>query len=189
MAVVGNCHGLQEESNVLNTIVIGNIFAFVGAVVMVSIGLIKTKKNILLAQCVQCLIMGIGNLILGGVTGFLSNMVSIVRNLLSIRTKMTVPLKLLFIAIQLAMAGFFNNLGIIGWLPVVAACLFTWYLDSDSEILLKVIIILSEIMWSIFDFTIHNYVALVMDLLTVVTNTIGIVMLKQGKIKTKPTVM
>lgn len=172
----------------MNTILIGNIFAFVGALVMVSIGLIKTKKNILLAQCVQCLIMGIGNLILGGVTGFLSNMVSIVRNLISVRTKMTAPLKIFFIAVQLVMAWFFNNLGIIGWLPVFAACLFTWYLDSDSEILLKAIIILSEIMWSVFDFTIHNYVALCMDILTVVTNTIGIVMLKKGRLGTGKTV-
>ena len=156
----------------MNTIVIGNIFAFVGAVVMVSIGLIKTKKNILLAQCVQCLIMGIGNLILGGVTGFLSNMVSIVR-------KRNLSLCPILTKGDPRMAENTGNSNRIT----------RRYLDSDSEILLKVIIVLSEIMWSIFDFTIHNYVALVMDLLTVVTNTIGIVMLKQGKIKTKPTVM
>ena len=53
----------------MNIIVIGNIVAFIGAILMVLVGFIKTKRNILIAQNIQFLIMGLGNLILGGVSG------------------------------------------------------------------------------------------------------------------------
>ena len=146
----------------MNTIVIGNIFAFVG------------RHQFVAGEEFMSKILGC--LPLFQVHGFLDCTVGIEQRQLFKINDIVALLSCTF-----RQNGHFAN--------NVAACLFTWYLDSDSEILLKVIIILSEIMWSIFDFTIHNYVALVMDLLTVVTNTIGIVMLKQGKIKTKPTVM
>ena len=63
-------------------LVIGNIISFAGAIVMVLIGLIKERKKILSAQIAQFSLMGLGNLVLGGPTGFITNMVSIVRNLI-----------------------------------------------------------------------------------------------------------
>ena len=165
----------------INTIFLGNAIAFIGAILMVAIGFIKTKRNILIAQSAQFAIMGIGNLILGGVTGFLANMASIVRNIVCLRTTLTVPLKLLFIGIQLALGLPFNNLGAIGLLPILAACCFTWFLDTESEIFLKSIIILMQLMWCIYDFTIHNYVALSMDIFTILSNAAGIMMTKKQK--------
>ena len=163
-----------------NTILIGNIVTFAGAMIMVGIGLLKTKRNILLAQSVQCLIMGIGNLILGGMTGFLANMITIVRNLFCLKKELTTPWKLVFIALQLAIGVPFNNMGIIGLLPIIAACIFTWYLDTKSEVFLKLLIITTMVMWLIFDCSIHNYVSTVMDVFTIISNTAGIVMLQKN---------
>ena len=117
----------------MNTILLGNAVTFIGALLMVGIGFIKTKKNILRVQCIQFAIMGIGNLILGGVTGFISNAVSILRNLICFKRELTLPLKLLFIAIQIIITGSVNRMGFIGWLPVFAACLFTWFLDTKRH--------------------------------------------------------
>ena len=164
----------------MNRILIGNLIAFAGAVIMVLIGLIRSKRNILIAQCVQFAVMGIGNLVLGGVTGFVSNIVSIARNIVCFYRPLTVPLKLLFIVILGGIGLYTNNLGLVGLCPVISAVLFTWYLDSD-EIRLKIVIIITSALWTCFDFTIHNYVTMVMDLLTIVTNTAGIVMIRSGK--------
>lgn len=166
-----------------HTIFLGNTIALIGAVIMVAVGFIKTKRNILLAQSAQFAIMGIGNLILGGVTGFLANMVSIVRNIVCLRTQLTVPLKLLFIGIQLLLGLPFLHNGVIGLLPILAACIFTWFLDTKSEVLLKSIIILMQIMWCVYDFTIHNYVSLAMDLFTILSNAAGIRMIKKEGFK------
>lgn len=163
----------------IDRIILGNIIAFIGAIIMVLIGLIKTKKNILLAQSVQFAVMGIGNLILGGVSGFVSNIVSIFRNIVCFYRPLTVPIKLAFIAVLAGLALFTNNLGLIGLCPVLSAVLFTWFLDSD-EITLKIVIIVTSILWMIFDFTIHNYVTMVMDVFTVISNTIGIFLIKKN---------
>ncbi len=52
----------------MNPILIGNIISFAGAIIMVLIGLIKERKKILSAQIAQFALMGLGNLVLGGVT-------------------------------------------------------------------------------------------------------------------------
>ena len=48
-------------------ILLGNIVAFSGCIIMVLIGFVKEKKKILLLQCVQSAFMGTGNLLLGGI--------------------------------------------------------------------------------------------------------------------------
>ena len=166
-----------------NTILLGNIVTFAGALIMVGVGLLKTKRKILLAQSVQCLIMGIGNLILGGVTGFLANMLTIVRNLFCLKKELTTPFKLGFIGLQLAVGVPFNIMGLVGLLPIIAACIFTWFLDTKSEIFLKLLIITAQVMWLIFDFTIHNYVSTLMDIFTIISNIAGIVLLQKDRKK------
>ncbi|MCQ2591741.1 MAG: YgjV family protein [Treponema sp.] len=162
----------------MNAILLGNIISFIGATIMVAIGLIKTKKKILIAQCFQFAIMGIGNLILGGVTGFVANAVSIARNLLSCKFDLNLPLRLFFIALQIGITAFVNDAGIIGWLPVIAACIFTWCLNTKNEVILKLLIILAQAMWCVYDFSIKNYASLTFDVLTIVTNLVGIVLIK-----------
>jgi len=160
-------------------IIIGNVISLIGASVMVAIGFIKNKDKVILAQCAQFGIMGLGNLVLGGYTAVVSNAVSIVRNLFCLKWKFTTPLKLIFIAIQLILAYLVNQDGIIGWLPVIAGVLFTWFLDTKSDITLKVIIIITEIMWVVFDVYKFNYTSMTFDILTIITNTIGIITIRK----------
>ena len=56
----------------MNLLLIGNAISMVGCLIMVLIGFLKRKNAILIAQCVQCLFMGAGNLILGGISILLS---------------------------------------------------------------------------------------------------------------------
>lgn len=165
----------------MNPIILGNIISFIGAIIMVAIGLLKKKRQILYVQCLQFIIMGIGNLILGGVTGFISNFISTVRNLLSLRIPFTLPWKLVFIVLQGVLSLLFNEAGLIGWLPFIAACSFTLALDTQNEIVLKSIIIFGQLLWALYDFSIRNYASLAFDLLTIVTTCIGIYWILQKK--------
>ena len=74
------------------TLFIGNAICLVGACLMVLTGLIKKKEHVLLTQCAQFGIMGVGNLVLGGVSGLISNLVSILRNVICLKFKFTIPL-------------------------------------------------------------------------------------------------
>ena len=125
----------------MNTILLGNLISLAGAVLMVVIGFIKRKEKVLAVQCVQFSLMGAGNLVLGGVTGALSNLLSLVRNLICYKTGITLPLKLIFIAAQAGLSLWVNTQGLIGLLPVIAACIFTWFLDVKSDLGMKILLI------------------------------------------------
>ena len=159
----------------MNHVLLGNGIALFGAVLMAAIGLIKQRKHILAAQCVQFGIMGIANLILGGISGFVSALVSIARNLVCLKRELTVPIKIGVISIQAVLALSINHSGVIGVLPGLSACIFTWFLDTKDEIKLKVVIIIAQVCWLIYDLSILNYVSFAFDIITILANLLGIV--------------
>ena len=160
-------------------ILLGNGVFFLGAVILVLLGLIKTKRNILIAQILQEAFMGAGMLILGGIAGFIVDVVAIFRNLVCIKWNYTLGWKLIFIAAQAGLYAVFGTEGLYGWLPVVAMCLFTWFLDSENVILLKVLIAVMQLMWLVYDISIVNYVGMVVDVVSAVTNVVGIFLVRK----------
>ena len=160
-------------------ILLGNGVFFLGAVILVLLGLIKTKRNILIAQILQEAFMGAGMLILGGIAGFIVDVVAIFRNRVCIKWNYTLKWKLIFIAAQAGLYAVFGTEGLCGWLPVVAMCLFTWFLDSENVILLKVLIAVMQLMWLVYDISIVNYVGMVVDVVSAVTNVVGIFLIKK----------
>ena len=162
-------------------IVLGNGVFFLGAVILVFLGLIRTKRNILIAQILQELFMGTGMLILGGISGFIADMISILRNLVCIRWNFTIKWKLIFIAAQVGLYAAFGAEGFYGWMPVVAMALFTWFLDTENVVLLKILIAVMQLMWLVYDISIVNYVGMVVDMVSAVTNVVGIFLVRKPK--------
>lgn len=165
----------------MNTLFIGNLVSGIGCLIMVGIGLLRKNSHILIAQCVQCAFMGTGNLILGGVSGFIANMVTILRNLVFVKCKSTTALKLFFIALQVLLSLGSLNDGLICWLPILAAALFTWFLDTPKPTTLKLVILTTQVMWLIYDIYYHNYVATTFDVMTMISNVIGLFMVRKSK--------
>lgn len=162
-------------------VLIGNAAAFVGCIIMVAIGFIKGKEQILTAQCVQFGFLALGNLALGAMAGFISGIVSIVRNLAFTRVNGTKGLKLGFIGAQLLLTAFAWNGRMIECIPVLATVLFTWFLDTKSDVLFKLVIIGGQALWACYDWYYLNFVAFTFDLLTIGSNFIGIWMLRKSK--------
>lgn len=165
----------------MNTVLLGNIVALIGAALMVSTGFLKTKKQILAAQCFQYGVLSVSNAILGAFTGITANVIGIARNLFCMKREFTVPWKLAFIAAQLALLFAFNADGWLGLLPAAATCVYTWFLDLKDERKLKLVIILTVLCWAVYDFLFRNYVTFAFDLGTVVSNTVGIITLRKAE--------
>lgn len=164
----------------MNTVLLGNIVALIGAALMVSTGFLKMKKQILIAQCFQYGVLSASNAILGAFTGITANVIGIARNLFCMKREFTVPWKLAFIAAQLALLFAFNADGWLGLLPAAATCVYTWFLDLKDERKLKLVIILTVLCWAVYDFLFRNYVTFAFDLGTVVSNTVGIITLRKA---------
>jgi hypothetical protein len=168
-------------SSIMSTLLVGNIASFIGCSIMVCIGLLKKKTHILAAQCVQSLFMGLGYLVLGGFGGFICAIMTILRNLVCLKYRFGLGLKLLFIGLQFLLTANTLSIGLISWLPVMTTILFTMNLDTPSEVKLKSVIIITLILWLIYDFYYHNYVTFLFDFLSICSNAIGIYMIKKHK--------
>lgn len=163
----------------MNTFVVGNAVSMIGCLIMVAIGLLKKKSHILIAQSVQCCFMGFGNLILGGVSGFICNIVTIIRNLVFVKFPVTTRLKVFFIGLQLLLSAGSLSGNLVTWLPLISAALFTWFLDTKSTAKLKLVILATQVMWLIYDLYYRNYVAAAFDVMTMASNLVGFFMVRK----------
>lgn len=165
----------------MNVVVIANMISIIGCILMVGVGFLQKKQQILLVQCVQLSFLAAANLLLGAMTGFVSGVIGIVRNLIFARFENTGMLKVVFILAQVSLSLSVGIHRVIDWFPIVSTVLFTWFLDTKSEVRLKLVMIAAQTLWLIYDFVYLNYVTCVFDGLTVFSNFIGICMLLKPK--------
>lgn len=162
---------------------IGNAISFFGCILMILIGFIKKKEHILTAQCVQFGLQGLGNLVLGAVSGVVSCVVGVVRILVFTRVKVTAWLKLGFLGLQAVLTLWSGPEGFIDWLPMLSMVAYTWFLDTDNAVTFKIVNMIGNFMWVIYDLHYLNYVGCIFDSLTIITTTVGIFLILRGQRK------
>lgn len=156
----------------------GNIVALIASLIMVYTGFIKTKQKILYAQSVQIGLLVVSNLVLGGYTGAVINAVGIVRNILCFYNKFGIKEKIFITILSAVLTVAFNNLGVIGYLPLIAIVVYTWLITIKDVVRFKLLIIFTLILWAIYDFTVRSYTACAFDLFSIVTTVISIISIK-----------
>ena len=154
----------------MKLLVIGNALCFAGAIIMTLIGLIKGKRRFLLAQSGMNLIYIAGNLCLGGVSGAIVNLLTMARNFFCLKRNMNRGWKLAFILLNLGMTAAVGCWDFIMWLPVIGNCVFTWFIDTEDMVLLKFIVIGTQLMWFAYDLYILNFASAPFDIAAAVTN-------------------
>ena len=132
-------------------IIIGNVVALIASLVMVYSGIIKQKKKILYAQTIQIGLYVISDLILGGITGAIINVLSFVRNVLCYKDKLGNKEKIIITILSLTLSISFNNLGIIGLLPLISTVVYLWLMNIKNVVKFKVLIIFTTVLWFIYD--------------------------------------
>lgn len=159
-------------------LILGNLVSLGGSIVMVCIGLIKNRNRILLAQNLQFLLMGLGNLILGGVSGFIANIVSILRNFFCLKFEYTNRWKAFFVILQTGISAITLYYAGFHWdeiLPILSTVLYTCSLSSKDSVFLKKVMIVCTAMWVVYDLIHLNITAFLFDILTITTTTISII--------------
>lgn len=161
-------------------IILGNAVSMIGCLSMVLIGFLRKKEQILMAQCVQFGFLAAGNLILGGLTGFISGVVSIARNLVFAFTGGSRNWKIGFIILQTLLTFLTGWPGLLGCLPLISGVILTWFLDAKSDVQFKFAIIAAQVTWVIYDWSYQNYVAFIFDIFTILSNLAGILMIHRN---------
>ena len=167
----------------MNNIIIGNIIAFIASVLMVVAGLQKKKKTILFFQIIQIGLSVISNIVLGGYTGAIINLISCIRDILCYKDKLGTKEKIIIIILAIGLTITFNNLGFIGILPLIATVTYICFMNTKDVIKFKILIIFSMVMWLTYDLFIKSYTSSVFDFLSIIANCVAILQLLQNRNK------
>lgn len=139
----------------------------------------KTAKEILLVQCLSQFIYCVGTILLKGYSGAVQNVVSIFRNLIAIKKIESKFLEWLLVFLGVALGIWFNNLGFVGYLPVIANLQYTLavFQFKDNDRALKISFMICMGLFVCFNFAIMNLVGAISNLVVLVTT--GIMLIKQ----------
>ena len=144
----------------------------------------KTAKGVLLMQSLSQLIYCIGTILLKGYSGAVQNLVSILRNFVAIRKISSPLIEWTLVALGVALGLLFNNLGLIGYLPVVANLQYTLavFKFKDNERALKISFALCISLFAIFNCAIFNFVGAASNLVVLGTTLVMLFKQRAGKI-------
>ena len=163
-------------------VLLANGIDLVAAFIQVVSGTIRKKAKILVVQTVQLLMQTVSMLLLGGVTGAASNVLSCIRNYVCYKDKMNTFWKVIFIAAYTVMTILLNDQGLLGLIPATVNIVYILFMDIKNPIQFKILLTTSYVPWIFYSFIIKAYVGAFFDAATVVTNVVTIcLMIKQKK--------
>lgn len=169
-------------------ILLGNIIAFVASIIMIYSGVLKSKKKILYTQTLQIGLLVISDLVLGGITGAIINLISLIRNVLCYNGKLSIKSKLIISILSVILSVMFNNLGFIGLLPLISMIIYLWYMTIKDVKKFKLLLAFTIFLWLIYDLSIKSYALAIFDFVSVIANILtayNIKLLNINKIKRK----
>ena len=155
-------------------IIIGNIIALIASILMVYSGIIKKKEKIVYIQTVQIMMSVLSNVVLGGKTGAIINALNCLRNILYSKNKLHKKERIIIIILAIILSLSFNNLGLIGILPLISTIAYTMLMNIKDIRKFKLLNIFTMTMWLIYDISIKSYTAAIFDFLNIIANFIAI---------------
>ena len=168
-----------ESGFKMSYIIIGNIIALIASILMVYSGFIKQKKKIIYIQTIQIGLFVLSNIVLGGITGAITNVLCLIRNILCYKNKLDLKAKIILIFLVTTLALMFNNLGIIGLFPVISTVVYILLMNTKDIIKFKVLIIFTAFTWLVYDLIIKSYTSAIFDIMNIVANIISIIHIKR----------
>jgi hypothetical protein len=163
------------------TIITANIIDFIAALIQVVSGSIKQKSRILMVQILQLLLQAVSMLLLGGITGAVSNVLSCYRNYLCYQGKLSAFWKAILIGVSVVMTILLNDQGLWGILPAVVCAVYILLMDIKDPIKFKLLVTLSFIPWMFYHFVLGSYTGAFFDAATIITNTVTLVVMMAEK--------
>lgn len=164
-------------------IFIANIIALIGSLLLVFTGSSKEKSKIIIIQTIQIILFIISNILLGGITGAIINILCIIRNVLYYKNLLKTNAKAILIILSLIFTIPFNNLGFIGLLPLISNITYILFMHLKNVVHFKLLIAFNTFTWLIYDFYIKSYTSTVFDFLTIVATFISIYQIKHANKK------
>jgi len=124
---------------------------------------------------IQIGLYAISNLVLGGYTGAIINVLCCFRDFLCYKDKLGIKEKVIIIIASTTLSIIFNNMGWIGYLPVISTAIYIMFMSVKDVIKFKYLTIFSMVAWAIYNFYIKLYTGMAFNIFTIITCIIAIV--------------
>ena len=164
------------ESYIMTIYLLAQVFSAIGALCVAISSFAKSKHKMLVWQITDYIFTAIANLLLGGYTGALTISISIIRNSLMVKKRMTKTILTILIIIQIIVGTYLNQLGLIGYLPIISSVSYSLAIAATPNLQwLRWVIIENMLLWLIYDLTIQAYPAAITDITITLTTLIAII--------------
>ena len=136
----------------------------------------KTARGVLLVQSLGQAFYFACAIFLKGYSGAVQNAMSIVRNFAAMGKKTSQWLEWALVVGGVVLGVVFNNRGLAGWLPIVGNLEYSLavFRFRDNERMLKAALVVSLMIFVVFNLIIGNYVGAVADSVVVVTTLVDL---------------
>ena len=165
----------------MTDLIVGNACSLCAMVSDSISGTRKKNSQILGIQILSQVFYGVGSVILKGYSGTVQNAVAILRNLAAMKGLKSKWIEWVLIVLGVALGIVFNNLGLVGWLPIVANLEYSIavFYFKKSEKGLKIAFIVNMLMFTVFSFAISNYVGVLSNTVVAVTTFVSLLRKKK----------
>ena len=147
-------------------LIVGNFFSLC-AVICIAISIIsKDKRRLIWWQTLDIIFYILSNIVLFSYAGIVTNTISLIRNILAYKNKLTKNITWLLIFLCFAIGIYVNNLGYIGFFAVLASGSYTYFVYATKDKRQMLYALISNLMlWFVHDLYIQAYPAAITDVI------------------------
>ena len=150
----------------MSHILLGNIFSLLSTITDLYSVSRKTARSMLITQTITQALLALSSIILGGYSAVVQNVVSILRNLAALGNTSSKVIEYGLIVAGVVLGIAFNNLGLIGCLPVLSNLIYSIsvFRFKDDEYSLKITFTVCVSLFIVFNFRLFNYVGAISNI-------------------------
>ena len=155
---------------------IQHLFSLIASIFITISTFSKRKNKMFVLQAGTSVFNGIANGIVGSPTGIVTNIISLIRNILVAKDKWSKWTASICAILCFSIGLISNQKGIIGILPVLSTtsyCIVLLFCKNAQHV--RYILVYTNIIWAIYNFTVGLYIAGIMSCTLVLFSTINII--------------
>lgn len=157
-------------------IIVGEVFSLLAALSLAYSTFSNKKNKMILWQAINAVFYGFSNLFLGGYSAVVTNVLTLSRNVLSMKNKLNKSFTIIICLLMIIVGINVNNRELLGLLPIVASVSYTicvYLLKSAQQ--MRFALVINLLQWMVFDFLVKSYPMFLMDMIIIAVTLINIV--------------
>ncbi|MCF0134030.1 MAG: YgjV family protein [Blautia sp.] len=168
----------------MNRILIGNAISFVAAIALLMGCIVESPKKVYLLQVVENAVLCLSSIVFGSWTGLSTLSLSIIRSVLLMKNKYDKKWMVILSALIVVFGAYLNEMGLIGWLPILATVQWSVCSYYARKIIpIKIGMLVNILMWMVYFFAIWDFSSGIAQIITAGICTVSIIKLTIQKKK------